>query len=48
MLLTIADLHVSYGGIRALKGVSCEVGEGEIVALIGKPSAGWYARSPAP
>lgn len=40
MLLSIEDLHVSYGGIRALKGISCEVGEGEIVALIGANGAG--------
>lgn len=40
MLLEVNDLHVSYGAIRALKGVSCQVGEGEIVALIGANGAG--------
>ncbi len=40
MLLEVKDLHVSYGAIRALKGVSCQVGEGEIVALIGANGAG--------
>ena len=40
MLLQIKDLHVSYGAIRALKGVSCQVNEGEIVALIGANGAG--------
>lgn len=40
MLLEIKDLHVSYGAIRALKGVSCQVNKGEIVALIGANGAG--------
>ncbi|GAB6181048.1 ABC transporter ATP-binding protein [Desulfotomaculum defluvii] len=40
MLLELNDLHVSYGAIRALKGVSCQVDEGEIVALIGANGAG--------
>lgn len=40
MLLEVNDLHVSYGAIRALKGVSCQVPEGEIVALIGANGAG--------
>lgn len=40
MLLAVEDLHVSYGGIRALRGISCEVEEGEIVALIGANGAG--------
>jgi len=40
MLLTIENLFVSYGGIRALKDVSFEVAEGEIVALIGANGAG--------
>jgi branched-chain amino acid transport system ATP-binding protein len=34
------DLHVHYGSIRALKGVSLEVAEGEMVALIGANGAG--------
>ena len=34
-MLEIRDLHVSYGGIRALKGISLEVNQGEIVTIIG-------------
>ena len=34
-LLKVDDIHVYYGAIHAIKGVSFEVGEGEIVALIG-------------
>lgn len=40
MLLTIKDLRVSYGGIRALKGVSLSVPQGQIVTLIGANGAG--------
>ena len=40
MMLELQDLQVSYGGIRALKGVSIQVGEGEIVSLIGANGAG--------
>lgn len=40
MLLEISDLHVSYGAIRALNGVSCNMNKGEIVALIGANGAG--------
>ena len=40
MLLTLEDVHVHYGKVEALKGVSLEVGEGEIVALIGANGAG--------
>ncbi len=40
MMLELQDLHVSYGGIRALKGVSIQVNEGEIVSLIGANGAG--------
>jgi len=39
-LLEVKDLHVHYGVIEALKGVSIEVPEGEIVALIGANGAG--------
>lgn len=39
-LLEVKDLRVSYGAIRALHGVSLEVGQGEVVALIGANGAG--------
>jgi len=39
-MLSINDLHVSYGVINAIKGVSFEVNEGEIIALIGANGAG--------
>ena len=38
--LSIQDLHVAYGNILALQGVSVEVREGEIVTLIGANGAG--------
>jgi branched-chain amino acid transport system ATP-binding protein len=40
MLLNIKDLHVSYGKIKAIKGISLEVGQGEIVTLVGANGAG--------
>ena len=39
-LLGVDGLHVAYGGIEAVRGVSLEVGEGEIVTLIGANGAG--------
>ena len=39
-MLKINDLHVSYGGIRALRGISLEVPDGKIVTLIGANGAG--------
>ncbi len=39
-MLSIQDLNVYYGSIHALKGVSLEVNEGEIVTLIGANGAG--------
>ena len=39
-MLNVKDLHVSYGGIKALKGVSMEVNQGEIVTIIGANGAG--------
>ena len=40
MLLEVRGLQVSYGGIRAVKGIDLEVGEGELVCLIGANGAG--------
>lgn len=40
MMLEVKDLHVSYGGIRALKGISLGVEKGEIVTIIGSNGAG--------
>ncbi|MBR3586237.1 MAG: ABC transporter ATP-binding protein [Oscillospiraceae bacterium] len=39
-MLEVKDLHVSYGGIRALRGVNLEVPDGKIVTLIGANGAG--------
>ena len=39
-LLKVKDLHVYYGAIHAVKGISLEVHEGEIVTLIGANGAG--------
>ena len=40
MLLEVRSLEVHYGGIRAVKGIDLEVGEGELVCLIGANGAG--------
>lgn len=40
MLLKVENLNVYYGAIHALKGISLEVNEGEIVTLIGANGAG--------
>jgi branched-chain amino acid transport system ATP-binding protein len=40
MLLEIADITLLYGRIQALHGISIEVNEGEIVALVGANGAG--------
>ena len=40
VILEVADIHVYYGAIHALKGISIEVREGEIVTLIGANGAG--------
>ena len=40
MLLEVVDLHVHYGKVEALKGISLTVDEGEIVTLIGANGAG--------
>jgi branched-chain amino acid transport system ATP-binding protein len=39
-MLKVSGLKVAYGGIQAVKGVSFEVGEGELVSLIGANGAG--------
>jgi branched-chain amino acid transport system ATP-binding protein len=39
-LLRVENLHVAYGGIAAVKGISFEVQRGELVALIGANGAG--------
>lgn len=39
-LLKLTDLHVSYGSIKAVKGINIEVNQGEIVSLIGSNGAG--------
>ncbi|OUP04004.1 ABC transporter ATP-binding protein [Anaerofilum sp. An201] len=39
-MLEVRDLHVSYGAIKAIKGISFDVEEGEIVTLIGANGAG--------
>jgi len=40
MLLELDDIHVKYGAIEALKGVTLDVEDGEIVTLIGANGAG--------
>src|SRR5579859_4323991 len=40
MLLEVDDIHVYYGKVEALKGISIKVDEGEIVTLIGANGAG--------
>lgn len=39
-MIEVRDLHVNYGSIRALRGISLHVNEGEFVALIGANGAG--------
>ncbi len=40
VLLRVQDLRVAYGGIQAVKGISLEVRQGELVSLIGANGAG--------
>ncbi len=39
-MLSVNNIHTRYGAIKALRGISLEVGEGEMVALIGVNGAG--------
>ena len=39
-MLKIEDLEVSYGAVQALRGISMEVNDSEIVSLIGANGAG--------
>ena len=47
-LLRVDDIHVYYGSIHAIKGISFEVNEGEIVTLIGANGAGNIRAVPFP
>jgi branched-chain amino acid transport system ATP-binding protein len=40
MLLELADVEAAYGPVRALRGISLDVGDGEVVALLGANGAG--------
>ncbi|RMG78024.1 MAG: ABC transporter ATP-binding protein [Chloroflexi bacterium] len=40
MLLQIRDLHTSYGAIKALRGISFDIADGQVVSLIGANGAG--------
>ena len=39
-MLSVTDVHVSYGGIRALRGATLRVNPGEVVAVLGANGAG--------
>jgi branched-chain amino acid transport system ATP-binding protein len=39
-VLAIEDLHVSYGAVRAIRGLSLRVQRGEVVAVVGANGAG--------
>lgn len=39
-MLSVKDINVSYGAIRAIRGISLEVNDGELVSLIGANGAG--------
>ena len=39
-VLSLEDVHTYYGSIHALKGISIDVGPGEVVTLIGANGAG--------
>ncbi|HYM67127.1 MAG TPA: ATP-binding cassette domain-containing protein, partial [Patescibacteria group bacterium] len=39
-VVTATDLHKSYGSVQAVRGVSFEVGKGEVFGLLGPNGAG--------
>ena len=39
-MLEIKDLHVHYGGIHALRGISLNIEDGKIISLVGANGAG--------
>ena len=39
-MLSIDSLHVSYGGVQAVRGVSMEIPDGKVVAVLGSNGAG--------
>ncbi|NBS37445.1 MAG: ATP-binding cassette domain-containing protein, partial [Actinobacteria bacterium] len=39
-LVTMRDIHVSFGGLRAVDGVTIDLYPGEVVALVGGNGAG--------
>ena len=41
-ILKVEDINVYYGSIHAIKGISFEVQEGEVVTLIGANGAGTF------
>jgi branched-chain amino acid transport system ATP-binding protein len=47
-LLEVRDLHAWYGESHVLHGVSFEVGEGEVVTLLGRNGAGKTTTLPSP
>ena len=40
VMLEVRDLEVAYGVIEAIRGVACQVNQGEVIALIGANGAG--------
>ncbi|MBO7476976.1 MAG: ATP-binding cassette domain-containing protein, partial [Salinivirgaceae bacterium] len=39
-MISISDIHKSYGEVEVLKGINLEVAKGEIVSIVGKSGAG--------
>src|SRR3954454_12903956 len=40
VVLSIDSLHVSYGGVQAVRGISMEIPDGKVVAVLGSNGAG--------